>query len=89
MELDGDHIRITQRGQIASLPLQALTNAPALRKGMIGTAPTINSQERTGVTLKAADPYAYMRETLTAIANRHPASRIDDLMPWAFQKPSS
>ena len=26
---------------------------------------------------------------LTAIANRHAASRIDDHMPWTFQKPSS
>jgi transposase len=39
--------------------------------------------------LNAVDPYAYMRTTLTAIANRHPASRIDDLMPWAFQNQSS
>jgi hypothetical protein len=39
--------------------------------------------------LNAVDPYAYLRETLTAIANGHPASRIDDLMPWAFQKPST
>lgn len=54
MELDGDHIRITQRGQIASLPLQALTNAPALQKGMLGTALTINAQERADVTLKGA-----------------------------------
>ena len=39
--------------------------------------------------LNAVDPYAYLRETLTAIANGHPEARIDDLMPWAFQKPSS
>lgn len=39
--------------------------------------------------LNAVDPYAYLRATLTAIANRHPASRIDDLMPWAFQIQSS
>ena len=39
--------------------------------------------------LNAVDPYAYLRETLTAIANHHPASRIDYLMPWAFLKPSS
>lgn len=37
----------------------------------------------------AIDPCAYLHETLTAIANGHPASRINDLMPWAFQKPSS
>ena len=38
--------------------------------------------------MNAVDPYTYLRETLTAIANGHPASRIDVLMPWAFQKPS-
>lgn len=58
MELDRDHIRITQRGQIASLPLQALTSAPAVRKGMLGTSLTINSQERADVTLKAASHVA-------------------------------
>ncbi len=39
--------------------------------------------------LNAVDPYAYLRATLTAIANGQPVSRIDDLMPWAFQKPST
>lgn len=39
--------------------------------------------------LNAVDPYAYLRATLTAIANGHTASPIDDLMPWAFQKPST
>lgn len=39
--------------------------------------------------LNAVDPYAYLRETLTAIAHGHPASRIDELMPWVFQKPSN
>lgn len=58
MELDGDHIRITKRGQITTLPLQALTNAPALRKGMLGTALTISSQERADVSLKAASNIA-------------------------------
>lgn len=58
MELDGDHIRITKRGQITTLPLQALTNAPAIRKGMLGTALTISSQERADVTLKAASTIA-------------------------------
>ncbi|WP_415182269.1 transposase domain-containing protein [Phaeovulum sp.] len=39
--------------------------------------------------LNAVDPYAYLRETLTAIAGSHPAPRIDDLMPRAFHKLSS
>ena len=39
--------------------------------------------------LNAVDPYAYLRATLIAIANKHPKSHIDDLMPWEFQKTSS
>jgi len=39
--------------------------------------------------LNAVDPYAYLRATLNAIANKHPKSRINDLLPWAFQKTSS
>lgn len=34
------------------------------------------------------EPFAYLKATLTAIANGHPQSRIDDLLPWNF-KPSS
>ena len=54
MVLDGEHIRITQRGQVATVSMQALTHAPALRKGMLGTALTINSHEHNDVTLKGA-----------------------------------
>ena len=39
--------------------------------------------------LNGVDPYAYLRDTLTAIANGHPMSRIDELMPWAYPKKSS
>jgi hypothetical protein len=39
--------------------------------------------------LKITPRNGYLRATLTAIANKHPKSRIDDLMPWAFQKTSS
>jgi hypothetical protein len=35
------------------------------------------------------DPFTYyLKVTLTAIANGHPQSHIDDLLPWNF-KPSS
>ncbi|MCX7298885.1 MAG: UvrD-helicase domain-containing protein [Rhodobacterales bacterium] len=54
MELVGDHIRITRRGEVATISLQTLTDAPVLRKGMLGTALTISSQEYRDVTLKAA-----------------------------------
>jgi transposase len=39
--------------------------------------------------LNGVDPYAYLRDTLIAIANGHPAARIDELMPWAYAKKSS
>jgi len=39
--------------------------------------------------LNSVDPYAYLRDTLTAIAQGHPANRIDELMPWAYPKKSS
>jgi transposase len=35
--------------------------------------------------LNGVEPYAWMKATLEAIANGHPQSRIDELMPWAFK----
>ena len=40
------------------MPLQALTTAPAIRKGILGTALTIDSQEHDDVTLKGAGHFA-------------------------------
>jgi transposase len=39
--------------------------------------------------INGADPFAYLVETLEAIAAGHPNSRIDDLTPWAFASRSS
>jgi hypothetical protein len=33
--------------------------------------------------LNAVDPFAYMRTTLTAIADGHKQSQIDELLPWS------
>ncbi|TVS19693.1 MAG: IS66 family transposase [Gammaproteobacteria bacterium] len=38
--------------------------------------------------INGVEPFAYLRATLTAIANGHPQSHIDDLLPWNFT-PSS
>jgi transposase len=38
--------------------------------------------------INGIEPFAYLKATLTAIANGHPQSDIDDLLPWNF-KPSS
>ncbi|MGE3992799.1 transposase domain-containing protein, partial [Pseudorhodoplanes sp.] len=34
--------------------------------------------------LNAIDPQAYLADALTKIVNRHPNSRIDELLPWAY-----
>jgi transposase len=34
--------------------------------------------------LNAVDPQAYLADVLSRLVNRHPASRIDQLMPWAY-----
>jgi hypothetical protein len=34
--------------------------------------------------LNAIDPQAYLADVLTRLVNRHPASQIDQLMPWAY-----
>jgi hypothetical protein len=38
--------------------------------------------------INGVEPFAYLKATLTAIANGHPQSHIEDLLPWNF-KPSS
>jgi len=37
--------------------------------------------------LNAVDPLAWMTDVLTKLVNRWPASKIDNLMPWAYAKP--
>lgn len=38
--------------------------------------------------INGAEPFAYLKATLEAIAAGHPASQLDELLPWNFQ-PSS
>jgi transposase len=37
--------------------------------------------------LNAVDPQAYLADVLSRLVNHHPASRIDQLMPWAYANP--
>ena len=34
--------------------------------------------------MNGVNPHAYLKATLEAIANGHPASEIDQLLPWVF-----
>jgi transposase len=36
--------------------------------------------------LNGVNPHAWLADTLTKLVNRWPASRIDELMPWAYAK---
>jgi len=35
--------------------------------------------------LGGIDPLAYLTDAITRIVNGHPNSRLDELMPWAYQ----
>ena len=39
--------------------------------------------------LNDVNPVDYLADTLRAILDGHPQSRIDELMPWRFQESSS
>ena len=34
--------------------------------------------------LNGVDPQAYLADVITRIVNRHPQSRLDELLPWAY-----
>jgi transposase len=36
----------------------------------------------------AVDPLAWMTDVLSKLVNRSPASKIDELMPWTYAKPT-
>jgi len=38
--------------------------------------------------INGIEPFAYLRVTLTAIANGHPQNHLDDVLPWNFQPQS-
>jgi hypothetical protein len=35
--------------------------------------------------LNIVEPYVYLRDVLTRMVNGHPASRLDDLLPWTWK----
>lgn len=39
--------------------------------------------------INGVEPFAYIKQTLEAIARRHPIDRIDELLPWNFKPTSS
>ena len=39
--------------------------------------------------LNGVNPEAYLADTLARIAAGHPINRINQLMPWAYQRPDA
>lgn len=54
MEMDGDLLRITRSGQVATVGLDSLTGPPVLQKGLFGTTLTISTAGRASQKLKGA-----------------------------------
>jgi len=56
-----------------------------LTRSEVGFTPVPGLQDlNLGLKLNGVDPHVYLKATLQALANGHPASRIDDLLPWNF-----
>jgi transposase len=86
--LDDDRIEIDSNTVERSIRGLALTRKNALfaghDKGAEGWAMTASLLETC--KLNAVDPLAWTTDVLTKLVNRWPASRIDELMPWAYEK---
>jgi transposase len=39
----------------------------------------------TTAKLNDREPYAYLKDVLDRMTNRHPASHLDDLLPWNWR----
>jgi IS66 C-terminal element len=76
-------------GRALDPPDRALAHERAVRRTRSGRRPLgrgrladrdLQAQRRRS----PGDPEAYLASTLTRLINRHPASQIDQLMPWTY-----
>jgi transposase len=83
IEIDSNTVERSIRGL-------ALTRKNALfaghDRGAVGWAMIASLLETC--KLNRVDPLAWTTDVLTKLVNRWPASRIDELMPWAYAKPA-
>jgi hypothetical protein len=64
-----------------------MRSSPGMKSGL-KTGPCLRRSFAT-CKLNDVNPAAYIAETLEAIIDGHPQSRIEDLMPWRFRKAST
>jgi hypothetical protein len=62
------------------------TDAPQVLRDVAerSTAQAKENLERMSAKLNGIDPQAYLTDVLTKLVNLWPASRLDELMPWAW-----
>ncbi len=88
--LDDGRIEIDSNTVERSIRGLALTRKNALfaghDRGAVGWAMIASLLETC--KLNRVDPLAWTTDVLTKLVNRWPASRIDELMPWAYAKPA-
>ena len=69
LELQGNLIQITRRGQTVAMPLLSMQGAPSLRKGMLGTTVSVRLGDRDEAVLKGAghqDAHAFSTQVTAA-----------------------
>jgi hypothetical protein len=86
--LDDGRVEIDSNTVERSIRGLALTRKNALfaghERGAVGWAMIASLLETC--KLNQVDPLAWTTDVLTKLVNRWPASRIDELMPWAYAK---
>jgi transposase len=87
--LDDGHIEIDSNTVERSIRPLALTRKNALFAGSDGGAEhwAVLASLIETCKLIGVEPQAYLADVITRIVNSHPQSRLDELLPWAYQAP--
>ena len=83
--------------KVAAEGLRRIAEFYAIEADIRGASPERRLAERQARTaplietakMNAVEPYAYLKATLEAIASGHPASKIDELLPWDYTPAAS
>jgi transposase len=81
VELDSNTVERSMRPIALSRKNALFAGSDEGAKNWAAIASLIETAKLNGVT-----PHAWLADTLTKLVNRWPASRVDELMPWAYAK---
>ena len=84
METDGSNVYLSP----VPLSSEAGTPPPGELVQQLRTEVSTLREHTKTANVNHVAPYAYLKTTLVATAHGHPASKLDQLLPWAFNSAS-